>query len=411
MFLQGLVTVITLTILGVAIIGYHPLPTGLENPIKVQVAMGILKLLRAVRTVQEYLGYGSPYQNVKLHFLTPKTDDPPKSAAIGDLKVTRDTIAGVPVIVYQPKDNSGLYPAIVYFHGGGWVTCSADMYDTLMHEYAVKTGTVIINVDYRLAPEHPFPTPVQDCIDVTRFILQHGAKYNIDVTKVGVAGDSAGGNLAASVALKLTREPDLPRLLFQIIHYPAMQAFDLHLPSYIDLNQSVPILTQDQMAAFYAYYMGVNRENIDHFTTVISENRHIPADVRKSKLASFVDVKLLPPQYQTPKNPRPTIHSDYDAQVYAQIKDIVADPLFSPLMAPDLTGLPPAFVQVCEFDVLRDDGFLYARRLQDAGVQVKLHFGKGGFHGDIIIYIFVQLNSAESCLSEVYSFVKDRLGK
>lgn len=158
-------------------------------------------------------------------------------------------------------------------------------------------------------------------------------------------------------------------------------------------------------------FLSTAKEDIDHFTSVMSENRHIRPDVRKSKFAAFVDVKLLPIQYQTTSSLRPTASSDYDAQVYAAIKDIVTDPLFSPLMASDLSGLPPALVHVCEFDVLRDDGFLYARRLQDANVPVTVHFAKGGIHGDIVINMLSTLNTGRDAVNAVSRFVKDLLGK
>lgn len=158
-------------------------------------------------------------------------------------------------------------------------------------------------------------------------------------------------------------------------------------------------------------FVSTAKEYIDHFTSVMSENRHIPPDVRKSKFAAFVDVKLLPTQYQTTTSLRPTASSDHDSQVYAAIKDIVTDPLFSPLMASDLSGLPPALVHICEFDVLRDDGFLYARRLQDANVPVTVHFAKGGIHGDIVINMLSTLNTGRDAVNAVSRFVKDLLGK
>lgn len=147
-------------------------------------------------------------------------------------------------------------------------------------------------------------------------------------------------------------------------------------------------------------------ENIDFFTSVISKNRHIPPHLRKSKYAEFVDVKLLPEQYQTQSSPVQAASTNYDGSVYAKIKDVITNPLFSPLMSPDLAGLPPAFIHICEFDVLRDDGFLYARRLKDAGVKVDVHFSKGGFHGDMVIgTIYFHSTPGQRALSAVYAFI------
>uniref|UniRef100_A0A0B7B0U4 Alpha/beta hydrolase fold-3 domain-containing protein n=1 Tax=Arion vulgaris TaxID=1028688 RepID=A0A0B7B0U4_9EUPU len=413
MLLKGLVIIVSTFIVGVAILAYSPLPEGIDDPFKVLIQIGGLNVMMKIIKLKEYLGYGSLYKNFNILGEPPKTEIP-FSAANGDLKVTRDQIAGVPVIVYQHKDTSVPHPAIVYFHGGGWVMGSPDTHDQAVYKYALETHAVAINVGYRMAPKHPFPASIQDCLDVTRYILRHGIEYNIDATRVGVAGDSAGGNLAAAVALALTREKsDLPPLLFQILHYPALQAFDMHLPSHVDLNQSAPVLSQHFMSALYAYYMGADIEDIDHYTAVISANRHIPARLRKSKYGEFVNVKLLPAQYQKPKTSIEAAPTDHDEKVYAKIKDVLTNPLFSPLMSPDLTGLPPTFIHVCEFDILRDDGLLYARRLQDAGVKTELHFGKGGFHGDatinMITFMDLQPRSGKVALSAAYQFVRSIL--
>ncbi|CAG5116592.1 unnamed protein product [Candidula unifasciata] len=408
MVLKGLVLLLCVTVVGLAIVGYHPLPEGIGEPHKVQFIVGVSKIFRAFSRLKAYLGYGDRQSNILLLRDSPKTTVP-ESAAYGALKVTRAEIAGVPVIVYQPKDESTLHPAIVFFHGGGWVLGSPDTYDKTVYLYAVQTRTVVVSVGYRLAPEHPFPAPIQDCLDVTRFVLKHGSEYNIDVSKVGVVGDSAGGNLAAAVALKLTTEKsDLPPLRFQVLHYPALQAFDMRLPSYVDLNESVPILTSNLMGVFYAFYMGLDPQNLTYYSTVINENRHIPPHVRKSAFGEFVNVKHLPAQYQTAHETIPDLSAQYDQHVYEQIKHIITDPLFSPLMALDLAGVPPAFVHVCEFDVLRDDGFLYARRLQNAGVKVHLHFGKGGYHGDISSRMWIvdlHPKSGQVALAGAYAFI------
>ncbi|KAH9512333.1 hypothetical protein Btru_039202 [Bulinus truncatus] len=332
---------------------------------------------------REFLGYGTPLQN--LHFLQSpiKLEGGVPSAKYGDVQVKRDIIEGVPVIIYRPNTAKVVSPAMVYFHGGGWVMLTADEYDYTTYSYAKDTNIVVISVDYRRAPQFPFPAAADDCLAVTRYVLKKGLHLGIDVKKVGVGGDSAGGNLAAAVALVVTQEnPDLPSLKFQLLVFPVLQAFDFRLPSYIDMNDSLPILSTRQMAGFTSYYMGLDIAKTDYYAWLFSQNRHIPPELQASEFSEYVSVKNLPKLFRTPNKTASPVTASYDSEVYSKIKHIVTNPLFSPLMSSNLTGLPHAFIHACEFDVLRDDALLYSKRLQDAGVKVKVHFGHGSFHGD-----------------------------
>lgn len=119
--------------------------------------------------------------------------------------------------VYRPVPGETL-PALVYFHGGGWTIGDIDTHDTLCRQLAVGARCVVVSVDYRLAPEHPFPAAVEDCFAATRYVADNAAK--LKVSGIAVGGDSAGGNLAATVAL-LARDAGGPRLAFQLLIYPA----------------------------------------------------------------------------------------------------------------------------------------------------------------------------------------------
>jgi acetyl esterase len=111
-------------------------------------------------------------------------------------------------------------PVLVYFHGGGWVIGNIDTHDTLARILANKSGAAVLNVDYRLAPEHKFPSAVDDCIAATRWAATEGRKFGLDPSRIAVGGDSAGGNLAAAVALH-ARDAGGPSLSFQLLVYPA----------------------------------------------------------------------------------------------------------------------------------------------------------------------------------------------
>ena len=119
--------------------------------------------------------------------------------------------------VYRPVPGEAL-PALVYFHGGGWTIGDIDTHDTLCRQLAVGARCVVVSADYRLAPEHPFPAAVEDCFAATRYVADNAAK--LKVSGIAVGGDSAGGNLAATVAL-LARDAGGPQLAFQLLIYPA----------------------------------------------------------------------------------------------------------------------------------------------------------------------------------------------
>ncbi|XP_059164228.1 esterase LipI-like [Physella acuta] len=382
MLLKIIVSLFTLLIVAIAIIGYTPLPEGVQNPYKTQVLMGVFKILHFVMHVREYLGYDGLLNSIVKFQSEIILEGETYSSKYGDVEVKRTKMANIPVILYKPHSlTDQLSPALIYFHGGGWVIGTADEMDIKAYDYAKSTNIIVINVDYRRAPDFPFPIPAQDCVEVTRYILQHGDQFGIDVNKVGVGGESAGGNLAAVVSLALLNS-DLPSLKYQVLTYPVVQGFNLHLPSYVDNNTTMPILTAGMAGAFLSLYFGLDKHKTDYYAKVISENRHISPEFRKSKYSEYVNVNLLPKEFRTPNKTAPVVTEPYDPQVAAKVEPIIINPLFSPLMAPDLSGLPPAYIHVCEFDILRDDGLMYARRLKDAGVSVILHFGYGGYHGD-----------------------------
>lgn len=131
----------------------------------------------------------------------------------------------IPVRLYYPG-GTGPFPALVFFHGGGWSTGSIETHDRPARRLANSTGCVIVSVGYRLAPEHKFPAPVRDCLAAVRWTFSNAGHLNLDAGRIGVAGDSAGGNLAAAVCLEdIKTEPG--RLALQVLIYPVMDhAFD-----------------------------------------------------------------------------------------------------------------------------------------------------------------------------------------
>jgi len=156
----------------------------------------------------------------------------------------------LPIRIYRP--GTGTRPVIVYFHGGGWVICGLDSHDAGCRALANATGAVVVSVDYRLAPEHPFPAPLEDCFAATGWVAAHGSELDVDPARLAVMGDSAGGNLAAAVCLR-ARDAGSPHIAFQVAVYPAV-AGDLALPSQEE-NAEGYFLTRADMEWYWHHYV------------------------------------------------------------------------------------------------------------------------------------------------------------
>ena len=158
----------------------------------------------------------------------------------------------IPVRVYTPA-GTGPLPAIVYFHGGGWVIGNLEIVDRPCRALAAAAAAVVVSVDYRLAPEHRYPAAFDDCYAATVWVAEHAAELGVDPATIAVAGDSAGGNLAAAVALA-ARDRGGPALAAQLLIYPVTD-FNFDTDSYRE-NAEGYLLTRGSMYWFWAHYLG-----------------------------------------------------------------------------------------------------------------------------------------------------------
>ncbi|XP_053396829.1 arylacetamide deacetylase-like [Mercenaria mercenaria] len=287
------------------------------------------------------------------------------------------TMDGVEVIVFKPAGHmDNLRPGIVHYHGGGWVFMSPDMYAALSEEVVEETGSVLVSVNYRLAPEHLYPIPLEDCLTATRYFLRHARDYGVDENLVGIKGDSAGGNLAMAVALKLSKEKDLPSLKFMSLDYPALQAFDFDLPCYKKYETGPGLLTKQAMIFYWLLYGFGHLEYYD----MLYNNKHVNTELKNTIYATYVSKDLLPTsirnENQDKTSEKTNDENNNEIKVPNEIIEKITDPLFAPLMASDddLRLLPPTYIFNVEFDVLRDDGLIAAERLERVGVKVTKRF-------------------------------------
>ncbi|XP_038051234.1 neutral cholesterol ester hydrolase 1-like [Patiria miniata] len=274
-----------------------------------------------------------------------------------------------------------LRPAVIFFHGGGFMMMNLDAYHGHTAHIARNFQVMLISVEYRLAPKHRFPAAIDDCTAATVWFLEHAHDFNVDPTRVAVMGDSAGGNLAAAVAQRLTFDPkykSLPKVKLQILIYPMLQAFDFQTPSYQQNGDYTSVIMNRKYTVMAAdNYMNGN-SSLD---SKMSKNLHTSADAKTSPLAQkCLSHDLIPDEFKQTGYEAPSTNLG-DESIYNEIKEVLLDPDFAPLMREDLRGLPEAYILTAEYDVLRDDGIMYAKRLEMAGVPVAWKHYRRGFHG------------------------------
>lgn len=245
---------------------------------------------------------------------------PPRTRPVEVAAVQDRVIAGpagaMVVRIYTPP-GAGPHPITVFFHGSGFVMLDLDTHDDICRRLCVGAASIVVSVDYRLAPEHKFPAAPDDCLAATRWAAVHAGDLGGDPTRIAVAGDSAGGCLAAVTALRI-RDEGGPALLGQLLWYPVTDYPSVRTGSYRSFGSGFG-LTDVGMAWFWAQYLdGV--ASADH--------------------------------------------------AYA-----------SPLRMDKPTGLPPACVLVAEFDVLHDEAQAYAQKMVQGGVEVVTRCYAGMNHG------------------------------
>ncbi|WP_262048031.1 alpha/beta hydrolase [Bradyrhizobium sp. Bra78] len=180
--------------------------------------------------------------------------EPPELARVTALSIPapHGAIPGRIYVPKQPRRHGGLSPALVFFHGGGWVIGDLDSHDVVCRQLAVAGALIVISVDYRLAPEHKFPAATDDAIAATQWVAANAGELGIDASRISIGGDSAGGNLAAVVALA-ARDGNGPAIAGQLLIYPAVD-FAMTHGSHSEPETSV-LLTHSVICWFRDHYL------------------------------------------------------------------------------------------------------------------------------------------------------------
>lgn len=281
-----------------------------------------------MRRVLKALSFGGIEVEASRHLANIKAIDP--------LKIFHKTIDfevyngeyKVPMRIYFPHEKAqkeegvGIhsYPVLIFIHGGGWVTESVDNYERICARMAKSTEHIVVSIDYRLAPEHPFPTGLEDCYAVIRAIYLQHFIMNANPNNITLIGDSAGGNLTAAISL-MARDRGEFMPLRQILIYPAVNS---------DYSEKSPFPSVKENGSEYLLTAG--------------------------KLHDYINL-------------------------YASCEEDKTNPYFAPLYETNYSNQPKTLILTAEFDPLRDEGEEYGRRLKDAGNQVQVHRIKDALHG------------------------------
>ncbi|XP_059120685.1 arylacetamide deacetylase-like 2 [Peromyscus eremicus] len=353
---------------------YLPLPENIEEPWRVRLADVLIKMTSLAATLFENIGlmkYEGLFSIITtMHFTKPVSDE--------NITVIDTNFSDIPVRLYLPKRKSERQrPAVIHIHGGAFITgsCKVSTYDDLSRWTANKLSAVVVGIEYRLAPQYPFPAALEDCIFVIKYFLQDKvlAEYGVDTTRICIMGDSSGGTLAATVVQLLQNDPEYKgRIKAQALIYPGLQLIDTLLPSHREYEHG-PILSREMTIKLVCLYV---TEDKALFQAAL-RNEHMPEGSRH--LLKFVNWSdFLPEKFK--KN------HVYTEPILGKLTDTypaLVDSRASPLLASDsqLQSLPLTYIVTCEHDLLRDDGLMYVTRLRNVGVPVTHDHIEEGIHG------------------------------
>ena len=247
----------------------------------------------------------------------------------------------------RPPDNTDRLPAIVYFHGAGWVMGDSTTHDRLVRELAVGSNATAVFLEYDRAPEHRYPVAIEEAYAATCYVSQHAEEFGVDATRLAVVGDSVGGNMATVVAL-LAKQRSGPRIAGQLLFYPVTNA-DFDTESYTQFADG-PWLTRVAMQWFWDQYLPDHSGRGDPTVSPLMASRE------------------------------------------------------------QLRGLPRALIVTAENDALRDEGEAYGRKLIEAGVEVVATLYNATIHDFVMLNAIADSAPTRSAVTQAIDFLKSAVG-
>ncbi|XP_070615744.1 arylacetamide deacetylase-like 4 [Erythrolamprus reginae] len=346
------------------------IPPGISQGAKLRLMNLTMSLVLRLALVLEKLGLCHKYVLWRLIM----DGFPPGRAP--DLTIQEVLFDAVPVRIYWPRRaGAGPKRGLVWVHGGLGLFGSSRAYERFCRFIAQTSNTVVVCIRYPLAPEHPYPAQQRSCYAAVSHFLKNAGAYGVDPQRVVLAGDSSGASIVAAISQQLVTRADLPPARGHLLLYPFLQALDFNLPSY-QQNHSVPILFKKRVIRLGMLYLTGRNINVDG----IMGNAHVPQELR-AKYRKWISAELLPEEFRASVG-EPFAPSPFSEELYQECKRAL-EPMFSPLLAEDavVQKFPETFLLTCEYDVFRDDGLLYKKRLEENSVPVTWHHVKDGFHG------------------------------
>ncbi|XP_048744387.2 arylacetamide deacetylase-like [Ostrea edulis] len=388
---------------------YVPMPAIAEEKFKRWGFIAGLKILYPLIGFLQWMGRGHEMKIGREIFFLEATDTETNKEV-----VTEDTkFEDVTVRIYRPVDLSDeeRLPGIVYCHGGGWCYDAFGKYDIMIKRMLKFKTMIVIYVRYRLAPEFPFPTGIDDCFVATRYVQRNTERLNLDPEKLVLMGDSAGGCMTMNMLIRMITEAEhgLPKFKIQVAIYPFVQALDFATSShqiFVDNNSPTFLNSTLTLKFLITYALGnvkINESEIQK----LQENAHWTDEIRNSKLPNLVSSDVLPPNIERPKALK-QLSKNTDSALAQKFNDTFLDVRFSPLFANDsiLQKMPKTYILSAGLDSIRDDAFFLEDRLRKLNVDVTHRHWVSMDHAFLCLEFY---NNSLKALEEIVDYLDTNL--
>ncbi|KAL8178208.1 UNVERIFIED_CONTAM: hypothetical protein K2H54_036028 [Gekko kuhli] len=255
---------------------------------------------------------------------------------------------------------------------------------------------------YRLGPEHPHPAQLLDCLTATTYFLNKSKDYGVDPNSIILVGESSGGALVAAICREMVKRLTTPKIRAQILIYPFLQIMDLSLPSY-QQNQFGPALTRPRAMKLGLVFMNGSIQHVEK----LMNNAHVP-EFMKMKYKKWLSADCIPEEFKA-RGYKPPPPIPFSKELYEQTR-LNDETMLSPILDEDaiVQQLPQTYILTCEYDLIRDDGLLYKKRLEENNVALTWNHMEDGFHG-LIMFVDtgpLEFSCTKTAIEDILKFIK-----